>query len=183
MKISSCSNCFIFYCATTDKSVCWMTNFVQNKEEKVCSIVCLSLWRFQLLQNSPVGRCCNWKFASSTLCVATSTQVWLHLCHAFHDCACLICMFVLNICLSTSSVGCLAVHHHNMFVYIIFFGSLAWVRNGDILYHMLSRIIFFSLFEQSAKCGICNKIADSVQTQESSSYSKHCNSFVKFCLS
>jgi hypothetical protein len=94
-----------------------------------------------------------------------------------------VCIFVLNICLSTSSVGCLAVHHHNMFVYIIFFGSLACVRNGDILFHMLSRIIFFSLFEQSAKCGICNNIVDSVQTQESSRYLKHCNSFVKFCLS
>ncbi len=94
-----------------------------------------------------------------------------------------VCIFVLNICLSTPSVGCLAVRHHIMFVFIIFFGSLVCVRNGDILFHMLSRIIFFSLFEQSAKCGICNKIVDSVQTQESFSYSKHCNLFVKFCLS
>lgn len=94
-----------------------------------------------------------------------------------------VCIFVLNICLSTSSVGCLAVRHHIMFVFI-FFGSLVCVRNGDILFQMLSRIIFFSLFEQSSKCGICNKIVDSVQTQESSSsYSKHCNSFGKFCLS
>ncbi len=155
-----------------------MTNFVRNKEEKVCSIVSVTVE-----VPTPPKLTCWQVLQLKNLHLPPSVLPPVHK----SGCICVMRFMIAHVCfasfaVSTSSVGCLAVRHHIMFVFI-FFGSLVCVRNGDILFHMLSRIIFFSLFEQSAKCGICNKIVDSVQTQESSSYSKHCNSFVKFCLS